>query len=114
MNNEIHFVGNLTSIEVTPYNTKDGQSHNRVNFQLVSDERISQSLLLSVRGVVGDQMVLLDLHPGFCSIVAYIEFHTFDYNQRLCQEIRVWKLEITKHDTGKMYVITRANTTELS
>lgn len=108
-NNNIIFAGNLFKIDLTTYSNKDGQQHNAVSLLLVSDERIAQSLMLKVRGSIGDQLAALNPRPGLCSMVAYIEFHTFDYNGRTCQEIRAWKLEVTMLDTGQLYVITSAN-----
>jgi len=109
MTNEIHFVGLLKEISISAYTNKDQQTHNQVEFRLESDERIPQSLKLKVKGSIGDQLANLEPQPGLCSMVAYIEFHTFYYNEKLCQEIRVWKLEVTMHATGQTFVITSNN-----
>jgi len=102
-------VGILNQVEITQYVNKDQQSHSRVDFTLVSDERFAQSLKLRVSGSIGDQLAALQPQPGLVSVVAYIEFHTFEWQGKACQEIRVWKLEVTMTATGQVFVITSQN-----
>jgi len=109
MQNETKFEGILNQVLITPYVNKDQQSHSQVDFVLVSNERIAQGLKLRVKGSIGDQLASLQPQPGQCSMVAHIEFHTFDWQGKVCQEIRVWKLEVTMFGTGESYIITSNN-----